>query len=219
MIGELSKEEINRKLLHLLAVFLPVSIFYAPIIWDIQRIYICCLIFVLLLISLLIEYLRLRVSSFASWFIILFGSMMRTEEENQLTGATYVLGGSVICSLISIYNEVSAVSCFICLTLFIIGDAVAAIVGKAFGRIKVGNKTVEGGVGCFLFCAVTSGFLFPILPFFTEFWGSEISVTQVFLISASISILEFFPVNWRGVTLNDNLYVPGVSSLIAIIIR
>ena len=176
MIGELSKEEINRKLLHLLAVTLPVIIFYGPIIWDIQRIYICCLIFVLLLISLFIEFCRLRVSSFASWFIVLFGSMMRTEEKNQLTGATYILGGSVICSLISIYNDVTALSCFICLTLFILGDAVAAIVGKAFGRIKVGNKTIEGGVGCFLFCALSLAFLFPILPRFTEFMGKNSNI-------------------------------------------
>lgn len=219
MIGQLSKEEINRKLLHLLAIILPVGIFYLPIIWKVHPIDVCCLIFFLLFFSLLIEYFRLRASPFGSWFSHSFGSMMRTEEKNQLTGATYVLGGSSICSLISLYNEAAAVSCFLCLTLFILGDAVAAIVGKAFGRIKVGNKTVEGGVGCFLFCVLTTGFIFPVLPAFTDFWGSEISIIQIFLISASIAILEFFPIKFRGFALNDNLYVPGLSSVIAIMIR
>lgn len=219
MIGELSKEEINRKLLHLLAIILPIVIFYLPIVWGIHKILVCCLISILLFFSLLIEYYRLRVSSFALWFTNSFGSMMRAEEKNQLTGATYVLGGSSICSVISLYNEVAAVSCFLCLTLFILGDAVAAIVGKAFGRIKVGNKTVEGGVGCFLFCVLTTGFIFPVLPVFTEFWGSDISVLQVVLISASIAILEFFPIKFRGFILNDNLYVPGLSSVIAIMIK
>ena len=219
MIGQLSKEEINRKLLHLLAIILPFGIFYLPIVWKIHPIGVCCLIFFLLFISLLIEYFRLRETPFGSWFSDSFGSMMRTEEKKQLTGATYVLGGSLICSLVSLYNEVAAVSCFLCLTLFILGDAVAAIVGKAFGRIKVGNKTVEGGVGCFLFCFLTTGFIFPELPAFTDFWGSEISIIQIFLISASIAILEFFPIKFRGFALNDNLYVPGLSSAIAIMIR
>jgi dolichol kinase len=219
MIGQLSKEEINRKLLHLLAIILPFGIFYLPIVWKIHPIGVCCLIFFLLFISLLIEYFRLRETPFGSWFSDSFGSMMRTEEKKQLTGATYVLGGSLICSLVSLYNEVAAVSCFLCLTLFILGDAVAAIVGKAFGRIKVGNKTVEGGVGCFLFCVLTTGFIFPELPAFTDFWGGEISIVQIFLISASIAILEFFPIKFRGFALNDNLYVPGLSSAIAIMIR
>ena len=83
MIGELSKEEINRKLLHLLAIILPIVIFYLPIVWGIHKILVCCLIFILLFFSLLIEYYRLRVSSFALWFTNSFGSMMRAEEKNQ----------------------------------------------------------------------------------------------------------------------------------------
>ena len=181
MIGQLSKEEINRKLLHLLAIILPAGIFYLPIVWKIHPISVCFLLFFLLFFSLLIEYFRLRLSPFGSWFSHSFGSMMRTEEQNQLTGATYVLGGSSICSLISLYNEAAAVSCFLCLTLFILGDAVAAIVGKAFGRIKVGNKTVEGGVGCFLFCVLTTGFIFPELPAFTDFGEVKFLLNRFFL--------------------------------------
>ena len=57
------------------------------------------------------------------------------------------------------------------LTLFILGDAVAALVGKAVGRIKVGSKTVEGALGCYLLCVALAAFLFPRLPAFLADWG------------------------------------------------
>ena len=126
MLGNLTIEEVNRKLLHIVAVLLPFTIFYGPLLVEVPRSYVCYLIFSLLVVSLLVEYCRLNQSLFAEWFNQFFGSMMRSEEKRQLTGATYILGGSAICSLISLHSEFSAVTSFLCLSLFILGDAVAA---------------------------------------------------------------------------------------------
>jgi dolichol kinase len=219
MIGQLSKEEVNRKLLHVLAVILPLSIFYGPLYADVHRFYACLIILLLLFCSLLIEFFRLRKSVFANWFSNNFGSMMRIEESNQLTGATYVLGGSAICSLISLHSDLASVCSFLCLTLFVLGDAAAAIVGKAVGRIKIGKKTLEGGIGCFLLCVLLAGMLFPSLPLFSKLWGGSITLIQILIISAAVSILEFFPIKWKAFTLNDNLYVPGVSAVIAFFVN
>jgi len=219
MIGQLSKEEVNRKLLHILAVILPFSIFYGPLYAGIPRYYACVIIFLLLFCSLLIEFFRLRKSAFANWFSDSFGSMMRMEESNQLTGATYVLGGSAICSLISLHSELASVCSFLCLTIFVLGDAAAAIVGKAIGKIKIGKKTVEGGIGCFLLCVLLAGMLFPSLPLFSQIWGGSITLIQILIISAAVSILEFFPIKWNAYTLNDNLYVPGVCAVIAFFVN
>jgi dolichol kinase len=219
MIGQLSREEVNRKLLHVLAVILPLIIFYGPLYADVPRYYSCLIIFLLLFCSLLIEFFRMRKSVFAIWFSDSFGSMMRMEESNQLTGATYVLGGSAICSLISLHSELASVCSFLCLTLFVLGDAAAAIVGKAVGRIKIGKKTLEGGIGCFLLCVLLAGILFPSLPLFSQIWGGAITLIQILIISASVSILEFFPIKWKAYTLNDNLYVPGVSTVIAFLVN
>lgn len=219
MIGQLSKEEVNRKLLHVLAVVLPCGIFYTPIHLEIHRSYAFLIIFSIFVFSVFVEIFRMRVSVFSKWFSDSFSSMMRAEEKNQLTGATYVVGGSVICSLISLHSEKAAVCAFLCLTLFILGDAAAAVIGKAVGRIKVGQKTVEGALGCFLLCAFIAGLIFPSLPYFKEFWGGEISFFQIIFISALVSILEFFPIRWNKFVLNDNLYVPGITSLVAIIIN
>ena len=219
MIGQLSREEVNRKLLHVLAVILPLSIFYGPLYADVPRFYACLIILLLLFCSLLIEFFRLRKSVFANWFSDSFGSMMRMEESNQLTGATYVLGGSAICSLISLHSELASVCSFLCLTLFVLGDAAAAIVGKAVGRIKIGKKTLEGGIGCFLLCVLLTSLLFPSLPLFSQLWGGSITLIQILIISAAVSILEFFPIKWKAFTLNDNLYVPGVSAIIAFFVN
>ena len=219
MIGQLSKEEVNRKLLHIIAVVLPVLIFYGPIYYDLTRLFMVGLIFFLFIFSLMIEFCRFKIKSFGAWFTSAFGSMMRVDEKKQLTGATYVLGGSAICSLLSTYSEDIAVTAFISLTLFILGDAVAAIVGKAIGRIRVGDKTLEGALGCFVCCAIVAGLVFPQLPCFVKYWGSDISTPEIIIIAATVSILEFFPIKFGRLILNDNLYVPVVTTVIMSLIH
>ena len=216
MIGQLSKEEVNRKLLHILALVLPFGIFYIPIYSEISRVDMLYAILSLLSLSILIEFSRMRSGCFADWFSKSFGSMMRTEEQKQLTGATYVIAGSAICAVLSLNNERYAVASFLCLSLFILGDAIAAIVGKAFGRMKIGKKTIEGALACFFLCLILSGLLFPYLPFFFEGWGGNITTFQILIISGTVSALEFFPLKWRQFVLNDNLYVPGVTTLISL---
>ena len=219
MVQGLTKEEVNRKLLHGVAVVLPVGIFYGPALLGVSEEWVCLGVFGLLAAALLIELLRFRNQAFLNWFMRWFGSMMRKSELRQLTGASYVLAGSAICSVISLYGNFMAASCFLCLTLFIIGDAAAALVGKAFGRIRIGEKTVEGALGCFLLCALLAGFVFPYLPAFLEGWGGQLSLIQILGISAAVALLEFFPIRIGKLDLNDNLYVPASVSLLALNIR
>ena len=144
---------------------------------------------------------------------------MREVEAKQLTGATYVLAGSVICSMFSLYSESAAAAAFLGLTLFILGDAVAALVGKAFGRIRIGNKTVEGALGCYFFCFLIAALVFPKLPAFLATWGGQLSIIHIIGISASVALLELFPIRIGKVVLNDNLYVPAAVSFFALLIR
>lgn len=219
MIGELTKEEVNRKLLHILVVILPVGIFYCPLFFDISRNYMFWGTFALLIISLLVEFLRLKTSFFSKWFRIFFSQMLRVEEKERLTGATYVFGGSALCSLISIHSEIAAVAAFISFTLFILGDAAAAIVGKAIGRMKIGKKTLEGAIGCFILCVILSSSFFSFLPCLIDIWGGQLSSFQIILIPSLITSLEFFPIKLGRFVLNDNLYVAPLTSIIIIIIH
>ena len=214
MIGELTKEEVNRKLLHILVVILPVGIFYCPVLFYISRNYMFWGIFALLIFSLVVEFLRLKTSFFSKWFSIFFSQMLRDEEKERLTGATYVFGGSALCSLISIHSEIAAVAAFISFTLFILGDAAAAIVGKAIGRMKIGNKTLEGAAGCFLVCVILLSSFFSLFPYLIVIWGGQFSLFEIIIISAFVSSLEFFPIKLGRFVLNDNLYVAPLSSFI-----
>ena len=217
--NRLTAQEVNRKLLHGLAVILPVGIFYGPDLFGVTRTTACFIIGSLFIFSLLMEIVRLNCSPFRYWFFRYFGGMMREVEDKQLTGATYVIAGSAICSLFSLFSESAAAAAFLGLTLFILGDAVAALVGKAVGRIKVGTKTVEGALGCYFFCVLIAAFIFPQLPTFLSDWGGQLTLIHIFGISAMVSLLEFFPIRIGKVVLNDNLYVPAAVSFIALLIR
>ena len=116
MSGDLSKEEINRKLLHVLAVVLPAGIFYGPDFLRWSDIWACILALSLTCFSIFVEVARLRNGSFGKWFLLSFGLLLRKEEKHQLTGATYLIAGGAICSLISLQGEGAAACAFIGLT-------------------------------------------------------------------------------------------------------
>lgn len=215
----LTKEEINRKLLHVLAVLVPAGIFYGPGYFESDRFWAFLVVLFLMVFACLIEFARMKNDSFGNWFSGLFGAMMRKEEAFQLTGATYLILGAVLCSLFSAYSEPAAACSFLGLTLFVIGDAAAALVGKGMGRVKVGGKTLEGSLGCFLACMLLCLFLFPVFPDFIEVWGGELIFSQVALLALTVSLLELFPIKLFGWVINDNVYVPAVTSIVAFLIR
>ena len=219
MSSGLTKEEINRKLLHVLAVLVPAGIFYGPGYFESDRFWAFLVVLFLMVFACLIEFARMKYDSFGNWFSGLFGAMMRKEEAFQLTGATYLILGAVLCSLFSAYSEPAAACSFLGLTLFVIGDAAAALVGKGMGRVKVGGKTLEGSLGCFLACMLLCLFLFPVFPDFIEVWGGELIFSQVALLALTVSLLELFPIKLFGWVINDNVYVPAVTSIVAFLIR
>ncbi len=203
----LTPEEINRKLLHGLAVVLPAGIFYGPELLKVQQWMTSVVIGALFAVSLAIEILRFRKPAFGELFRKWFGSMLRTGEATRLTGATYVLGGSFLCSLIALQGALAPAAAFLALTIFILGDAAAALVGKGMGRVRIGDKTLEGALGCFLLCFLLADFVFPHLPGFSAAWG-HLPLQQVLALSALVAVLELFPVRLGGFIFNDNLYVP-----------
>jgi dolichol kinase len=203
----LTPEEINRKLLHGLAVVLPAGIFYGPDLLNLERWMIPVIMGLLFGLALLIEVIRLRSVSFGRTFTQWFGSMLRPSEANSLTGATYVCGGSFLCSLIALQGDMAAAAAFLSLTLFILGDAAAALVGKAIGRIRIGDKTLEGTLGCFGLCVLLGSLVFPVLPKFSSVWG-ELTLWHVLLLATLTAMLELFPFRLGKRVFNDNLYVP-----------
>ena len=71
----------------------------------------------------------------------------------------------------------------------------------------------------YLVCALLAFFVFPSLPNFPEDLGGEFSLIQVLVLSVTVSLLELVPIRLGGVVINDNLYVPAVTSAVALMIR
>jgi len=207
----LRKEEIARKLLHLFALLMPIGIFYLPR-WSIPEYVPAGVLAFLLSGSMIVETLRFKVPAVQKIFFKLFGSMLREEESKRTTGSTYVIGAALLCAIL--FRENPHIS-FMVLSLFILGDAIAAIVGLSMGRIKIGKKSLEGSLACFLLCIILFYGVFPIVPGLLDIWNGKLPFVLVLTTSFAITIFELIPLRiTKKFTINDNLAVPVIAGYI-----
>jgi dolichol kinase len=210
----LSREEISRKLLHLFALLMPIAIFYGPR-WSIPPLLISIILFTLFVTSVIIEALRFRIPKIQKTVLMVFGSMMRKEEHFKVSGWTWVIGAAFLCTIL--FNKHPHIS-FIALTLFIIGDAMAALVGIGLGKIRIGNKTLEGSLACFIMCLLLFYAVFPFIPGLLETWGSHKAPALIIWVTSFVlTIFELIPLKIAPkITINDNLAVPIIAGYIMI---
>ncbi|MDR2591412.1 MAG: hypothetical protein LBC59_01215 [Chitinispirillales bacterium] len=216
----LRKEEITRKLLHLFALLMPAGIFYLPRFGVHDAVPIGILAF-LVIGSIAVESLRFRIPAVQKIFFVCFGHLLRQEEDKKVTGSTYVIAAALICSLIFINHKYIS---FMVLTLFILGDAIAAIVGLSVGRIKIGKKSLEGSSACFAMCMILFYALFPYLPWLLDTdpcpWHGKIPLSVAAVSSLSITIFELIPLRITNkLTINDNLAVPIITGGIMLLME
>lgn len=204
----LKKEEITRKLLHLFALLMPAGIFYLPQM-NISYAYPVGILAFLLGGSVVVESLRFRIPAVQKLFFSFFGHLLRQEESSKTTGSTYVIAAALLCSILFINQRHIA---FMVLSLFILGDAVAAIVGLSMGRIKIGKKSLEGSAACFLLCMGLMYGVFPHLPGILEPWNGNVPFIMALAASLSITIFELVPLKiTSNFVINDNLAVPVIT--------
>jgi dolichol kinase len=204
----LRKEEITRKLLHLFALLMPAGIFYLPRFGVPDAVPIGILAF-LVVGSVAVESLRFRIPAVQKVFRVCFGHMMRQEEDKKVTGSTYIIAAALLCSLIFINHKYISL---MVLTIFILGDAIAAIVGLSIGRIKIGKKSLEGSLACFAMCMALFYALFPHLPWVLDDLGGKVPLTVALAASLSTTIFELIPLKiTKKLTINDNLTVPVIT--------
>jgi dolichol kinase len=205
----LRKEEITRKLLHLFALLMPAGIFYLPYFKVPDAVPVGILAF-LVIGSIAVESLRFRIPAVQKIFFVCFGHLLRQEEDKKVTGSTYIIAAALLCSLIFIHHKYISL---IVLTIFILGDAIAAIAGLSIGRIKIGNKSLEGSLACFAMCMILFYALFPYLPgVLDDAWGGKVPLSVALAASLSTTIFELIPLRiTKSLTINDNLAVPVIT--------
>jgi dolichol kinase len=142
---------------------------------------------------ILIDIARLRQWLFWKAFArrILSPVIRQHEMAGDFTGATYILLS--VCLTVALYNKPIAIAA---MEFIIVGDTLAALVGRRFGRHRFGNKSVEGSLAC-LAGTVIVAVLVPDLPMGIRFLGAVVA-----------TIVEALPLS-----IDDNITVPILSGL------
>ena len=220
----LEREEVLRKVLHIFSgPLIAAGVFYLPRFAEKTSwvpaaipswVYPAALLGATLAVLLGVEALRTRFPGFQRLFKKWFGSMLREDEAQgrKATGATYIVASALLCSIL--FRDQPWISFMVLLT-FIWGDGVAAIVGQTVGRIKIGEKTLEGTLACFALCLFLFAFVFTAVPGLVEARGGALPLHLVIIMSLAISVLELMPLRLTPqFIVNDNLAVPVLAGLI-----
>lgn len=118
-----------------------------------------------------------------------FGLMIRHHEKANFTGATYILGSSILTILI--FDKSIAI---LAILFIVVGDTAGAIVGRIWGRRRFRNKTLEGSASFFIACCIAALFV-PGIPWWLKIVGA--------LIATIVEALTIY--------IDDNLTVPIIS--------
>jgi len=176
--------ETKRKLIHLSALSIPISYYFVPEYISKPALFSVTGGFVV------VEALRLSFPSLKILFMNVARSLIREHELTTLTGSTYLLISSSTCVLL-VRKEIAIAA----ISYLILGDSVAAIVGKRFGKVRVFGKTLEGFFACFIMC-LAIGLLIP---------GIDLHVAVVGALTASL--VELLPIR-----VDDNLRIPLIAA-------
>lgn len=131
-------QEILRKTVHLFSLSIPVIYIF------VSEIFALSVLIPMAIIAVTLDLLSRNEDSWANKFIYgLFGSMLRKHERKKnkliLNGASWVLISAVLTVLV--FPKVIAVIAFM---ILIVSDISAALIGRKWGRTKLGKKSLEG---------------------------------------------------------------------------
>ncbi|MDR1928814.1 MAG: hypothetical protein LBQ07_01895 [Endomicrobium sp.] len=142
------KNEIKRKLIHLL------SLIYVFGYWYFPKYIVVYVLIITIIVVAIGEYMRFKVPNFNIFFKNNFKGFYRTTEINKISGLIWTLLGALFTILI--FHNKSIV--FVSFLYFTFGDAAAALAGKFYGKHKIyliTNKTFEGSLACFITCFIS----------------------------------------------------------------
>jgi dolichol kinase len=182
------KQEIYRKYIHLTSSVFGFSILLFPKEILIPAFVLCTVIL------FFVDIMRYRSKSVNYFFEYVFKGVMRPVEREQITGATYLLFGVLLTTLL--FDKTAAATGMFFMSF---SDTSAAIFGIGFGKTKIWkDKTLEGSFAFFI-TSIMVIILMPEIPLF------------VGIIAALIgTIVELFAVP----KFNDNLLIPLITAFV-----
>lgn len=186
--------EAQRKAIHLGAIVLPLGMLYEWLPWPRGRGEWSLLLGGLVLVAVALDLLRIHDRRVERFFRAFVGELLREHESFDLLGSTYLLLAALLA--VAIFPQPVAAAA---LGYAIVGDGMAAVVGKTWGRHPFFHKTFEGAAGGLAACLTWAGYLVLAwqLP-----WAAVVSGALV------ATLVELLPI-----PLDDNLGMPLAAGL------
>ncbi len=181
-----ASSEGGRRLIHLGSSVIPLGY------WIAGRDTAVVIIFIMAITMIGIEIARIHTARGRRIYQRFLGSVTRPSEERRPTGATYVFIGAFLAAVL-FAPPVAILS----MLFMSVGDSAAAFVGQRYGRIPIGNKSLEGTLACFFACLLLT------LPA-----GLSLPIAAAGAVTAALTELVPRPF------LNDNLAIPVFSGAV-----
>lgn len=182
-------DEIGRKAIHYMSSLIPLLYYF-----FFERHQAVIIMAILTGLITLGEILRMRVAFCRRLYLKIFGRYIRTrEQENNLTGATFVFWGG----LLTIWFFPKPIAT-VALLFLSIGDSTACLVGMMIGRIKlVQSRTLEGALA------------FIVASLLLTWWIPGVALWIKVIGAVTGSLVEL--VHRR---VDDNLLIPLISGVV-----
>ena len=188
------RQELIRKTIHVIVnSIIPLVYLFS----NLPKLWMVILLGIASILVIIIDLGRNHYSWLSKIFGILFNGMLRSHElAGKLTGASYVFIGSFLTVLI--FPKRIAI---LALLFSAIGDTLAALYGRRFGKIHLWNKTFEGSIVGLIACIIIALF-FPQIPGIVKFGGAFAAM-----------FIELLPIK-----IDDNLRIPLFSGFVMYIL-
>ncbi len=189
--------EVARKTIHLSSLSIPVIYYF------ISRDVALLLLVPLFAGFFLVDLLKNFYSPVSKWYHSTFDAMLRThelEKKPYLNGATYITLGALL--LVIFFPKIIVIATF---SMVSISDTFAAVIGKAFGKHRFGEKSIEGSIAFFLSALV----IIAVVP--------ELNIVIGLVMAIAATLTETFFVRIGNFKVDDNLSIPLVSASIGML--
>lgn len=186
------ENEILRKTIHLLSLLIPIIYTF------VDKNTASLILFFLSISAVIVDLSTKLIPAIGRVYFKIFGSMLRHHERKKkkiyLNGASWVLISAFI--TVFLFPKIIAITA---LTILVISDLTAALVGRKFGKTNFFDKSLEGSVGFIVSAMIIVfylGFYF-MLPW-TYFVFGFLGVTIASILEASS----------KSLSTDDNLSIP-----------
>ncbi len=184
------KDELVRKSIHLTSMLIPVIYYFIP------KLDALVILGGLVIFAMTLDLSRYFSPQIAKVFYKMFGFLLRKHEidneKKNLNGATYVLISAFIG--VFIFPKVIFIAAF---SILIVGDSMAALIGRKYGKNKFIFKSLEGTLAFFISSCIVILFA-PKIGYFPE----------EYLIGFIVAFIGAFTENISYKFVDDNLSIP-----------